>query len=180
MRDEFSAAIDSRGGTVVNRRLARESVLQALYAHTMGGGNRGHVVATIIRPRLKEDGSILQFAERLFAASFETATRADMLIKAHADNWELVRMAILDRLVLRMAICEFLSFEHIPPKVTINEAIDIGKRFSTDGSGQFINGMLDAIVYELQQKGELRKSGRGLKGMEELIEKLARRSGEQG
>ena len=85
-------------------------------------------------------------------------------------------MAILDRLILRMAICELCRFEDIPPKVSINEAIDIAKRYSTERSGHFVNGMLDAIVYELEQSGELRKSGRGLRGMKDLRARLALRS----
>lgn len=165
---------------MVSRRLARECVLQALYAHLLGGGNHGHILATIVRPRLRENSSVLSFAESLFSRSFETAWRADQLIKAHASHWEIVRMAILDRLTLRMAVCELLRFADIPPKVTINEAIDIAKRYSTEHSGRFVNGMLDSIVYELDRQGELRKSGRGLRGMGALRTRLAMRSNGAG
>ena len=161
---------------MVSRRMARECVLQGLYAHTMGGGNRGHIIATIIRPRLKQSAPVQAFAERLFADSFEAAAHADQLIRGHAKNWELARMAILDRLILRMAICELCRFEDIPPKVSINEAIDLAKCYSTERSGHFINGMLDAIVCDLERNGELRKSGRGLRGMEEFRARLAQRS----
>ena len=158
---------------MVNRRIARECVLQALYAHTMGSGSQEHVVETIIRPRLRGDAMLLSFGEKLFRASFETAGRCDELVQAQADNWALVRMALLDRLILRIAVCEFLQFEDIPPKVTINEAIDIAKRFSTELSGKFVNGILDAIISVLQESGELVKTGRGLKGMDALMARLA-------
>ena len=71
-----------------------------------------------------------------------------------------------------MAVCEFLSFEDIPPKVTINEAIDIAKRYSTDKSGKFINGILDATLLDLQKQGRLKKSGRGLIGMQSIQSRL--------
>ncbi len=158
---------------MVNRRTARECVVKALYAHTMGGGNRDHVISTVIRPVLRGNGSITEFAERLFKASFDTAARADELIRAHTNNWEMMRMALVDRHILRMAICEFFHFHDIPPKVTINEAIDIAKRYSTARSGNFINGVLDAVVYDLHQKDQLNKSGRGLWGMDELVARLA-------
>ncbi len=160
---------------MVSRRLARECVLQSLYAHTMGGGNRRHIVTRLIRPRLKEDEAIAQFGERLFAESFETAQHADQLIQTHAANWEMVRMAILDRLILRMAICEIVRFKDIPPKVSINEAIDLAKRFSTVRSGPFVNGILDTIVAALDRDGQLHKSGRGLRGMKELRARIAQR-----
>jgi N utilization substance protein B len=68
----------------------------------------------------------------------------------------------VDRLTLRMAITEFLHFEDIPPKVTINEAIEVAKSYSTEQSGTFLNGILDAVLKTLKTEGRLRKSGRGL------------------
>nr|WP_243663960.1 transcription antitermination factor NusB [Rhodothermus marinus] len=72
-----------------------------------------------------------------------------------------------------MAICELLAFEDIPPKVSINEAIELAKKYSTEKSGQFVNGVLDAVVLDLQRQGRLKKSGRGLIGMETLLQRLA-------
>jgi N utilization substance protein B len=69
---------------------------------------------------------------------------------------------VIDHLLLRMGICELLYFESIPPKVTINESIEIAKSFSTEKSGQFINGILDAVLEDLIRTKALRKSGRGL------------------
>lgn len=150
---------------MITRRKVREKVLQAVYAFELGGGGAKHTIETIIVPGLQHDAAALAFAKRLFLQSLAISEDADLLIAEHAEHWDLARIALLDRLVLRMALCEFLCFEDIPPKVTINEAIEIGKQYSTGGSGKFINGILDAALAQLQERGELRKSGRGLIGM---------------
>ena len=156
-----------------NRREARERVMQALYAYALGGGEVTHIMKTLLRPALSDDAAVMRFAESLFLRTIDLADDADALISQHADNWDLSRIALIDRIVLRMALCEFLTFEDIPPKVTINEAIDIAKRFSTDNSGRFINGILDAAVLDLQRQGRLNKSGRGLVGMQSIQSRLA-------
>ena len=155
-----------------SRREARERVMQALYAFTLGGGEVPHILDTLVKPRFNEDTTTLKFAETLFLRTLDIADEADRLIGRHADNWDLSRIALIDRILLRMAVCEFLSFEDIPPKVTINEAIDIAKRYSTDKSGKFINGILDAALLDLQQQGRLKKSGRGLIGMQSIQSRL--------
>ena len=119
--------------------------MQALYAFELGGGEADHVVSTIIGERFGEDSEIREFATRLFLRAMDHAEAADELISEHAQNWDLARIALVDRLVLRIAITELLAFEDIPPKVTINEAIEIGKKFSTANSGAFINGILDRV-----------------------------------
>lgn len=81
---------------------------------------------------------------------------------AKTQNWDAERIANLDAVLLQMAICEFQKFPSIPVKVTINEYIDIAKEYSTPKSSFFINGILDKIVKEYQDNGELNKVGRGL------------------
>ena len=146
--------------------------MQALYAFELGGGDVPHILETLIRPKLTKDAAALAFAERLLLRTIDHADEADTLIAQHADNWDLTRIARIDRILLRMAVCEFIRFEDIPPKVTINEAIDIAKRYSTDKSGKFINGILDATLLDLQQQGRLNKSGRGLIGMPSIQSRL--------
>lgn len=146
--------------------------MQSLYAYELGGGEVEHIIKTLLHPTLADDTTVLRFAESLFLRTLDLADDADVLISEHADNWDLSRIALIDRIVLRMALCEFLTFEDIPPKVTINEAIDIAKRYSTDNSGRFINGILDAAVIELQRQGRLKKSGRGLVGMQSIQSRL--------
>lgn len=151
-----------------SRREVRERVMQALYARALGGDEVEHYIETILKPELKENKANLRFAERLFLRTLDHTDIADEIIERHTRNWDLSRIALIDRLLLRMAICEMLTFEDIPPKVSINEAIEVAKRYSTPRSGQFINGILDAILLELQRAGKLKKTGRGLIGMESI------------
>jgi len=154
-----------------SRRDARERVMQALYAHEQGGGSPGHVVRTLIAPAFEDDPETGEFAEQLFRATVEVADDADEIIASHATNWDLHRITAVDRALLRMATAEFLRFEEIPPKVSIDEAIEIAKVYSTDDSGPFINGVLDAVLMDLHRQGRLEKSGRGLVGMESIRER---------
>lgn len=144
------------------RREARERVLQALYAGELSGSDIDHLIKTLIRPKLGRDETAFQFAVSLLARSLEYTDATNALIETHAKNWDITRIAIIDRLVLQMAITEIQYFEDIPPKVSINEAIEIAKDYSTARSGQFVNGILDAVLEDLRQQGRLRKSGRGL------------------
>lgn len=151
-----------------SRREARERVMQALYAFEQGGGSAEHIIGHIIRPGLDDDPSTFKFCESLFLRCVDAEDEANEIIKQYAENWEFSRIALIDRLLLRMAICEMLSFPDIPPKVSINESIEIAKKFSTENSGKFINGILDAVLLVLFEEGRLRKSGRGLVGMDTL------------
>ena len=84
------------------------------------------------------------------------------LINQYTNNWDLDRISDIDKLVMDIAISELRYFPSIPVKVTLNEYIDISKNYGTEKSGGFINGILDKIVSELQEKGEINKMGRGL------------------
>ncbi len=172
-----------------SRRNARERVLQALYAFELGGGDADVILERIVDGGAKFDKSddknapdrardgddedsderIRRFAHSLFLRTLDNRDRAEEIIRRHARNWELSRIALIDRLVLRMAISEIESFEDVPPKVSINEAIEVAKKFSTPNSGKFVNGILDSFVVELAGKGALRKSGRGLVGTESYL-----------
>lgn len=155
-----------------SRREARERVLQALYAFELGGGDAAHVIKWQIKAHLKDDPTILKFAESLFLRTVGRTEVVDEIIERHTQNWDIARIALIDRILLRMALCEFIAFEDIPPKVTINEFIEIAKLYSTEKSGQFVNGILDAAVLELEQAGELNKSGRGLVGLQSIKSRL--------
>lgn len=150
-----------------NRREVRERVMQALYARELAGGEPEHFINTILKPGL-EDAAGLQFATSLFLRTLDLAEQVDEAIREHVKNWDFERIALVDRIILRMAVCEFLAFEDIPPKVTINEAIEVAKKYSTSKSGQFINGILDAVLLDMQREGRLKKSGRGLVGMQSI------------
>ena len=90
--------------------------------------------------------------ERLVLGVLEHCQEIDRLIEKYSENWRLVRMNIVDRTILRMAIFELLYCEEIPPKVTLNEAIELGKRYGSEDSGSFINGILDRIQNEAVRK----------------------------
>ena len=97
------------------------------------------------------------FADPLIRGSLEHRAQIDALISQHAKNWDIHRMAAVDRNILRLAIYEMLHREDIPPVVSINEAVDIAKKFSTHDSGKFVNGLLDKV------RGELMRPARTVK-----------------
>ncbi len=147
---------------MVQRREVREVVLQALFAEEVSGNKWEQILSAVIKPKLSQDKSSLKFAERLFLKTVKNKEEIDNIISDHIKNWNIQRLATVDKLVLRMALCEFLNFEEIPTKVTINEAIEIAKRFSTNKSGNFVNGILDAALQRLQEEDRIEKKGRGL------------------
>lgn len=130
------------------RTQAREAALQVLYQLDLLGSDAvGPVDAALRRllDPLEADASVRGFARELVAGCQEHQAELDERIRAVAENWEMGRMAIVDRNVLRLAAYELLYLKDVPPKVAINEAIDLAKRFSTGDSGGFVNGILDKI-----------------------------------
>jgi N utilization substance protein B len=103
-----------------------------------------------------------EFLQKVFETSARLPKQYDDLISQNTRNWELDRLPLTDRVILEMAIAEWLHFANIPVKVTINEYIELAKEYSTPKSRQFINGILDALARELSARGEIKKSGRGL------------------
>ena len=100
-------------------------------------------------PPTADEAAVRLFAEPLIRGALEHREEADELIKRHAKNWDLHRIAAVDRNILRLAIFEMLHRDDIPPVVSINEAVDIAKKFSTQDSGKFVNGILDKVKSEL-------------------------------
>ncbi len=104
----------------------------------------------------------LNFASSLFDAVTKNTLEYDRYIDKYAKNWELERISMIDISILRMGIGEMISFKNIPTKVTINECIDIAKSFSSNKSGNFVNGLLDVISLNLLNAGIISKTGKGL------------------
>ena len=144
------------------RRQVRERVLQALYAQEVSGDSVEHILNTLIRPIFKGEKTYIRFAEKLLLRGLDVREEADALLDKHVQNWEISRLALTDRLVLRMAVAEMIHFDDIPPKVTINEAVDLARIFGSEKSPSFVNGVLDAILNELRDTDRLSKKGRGL------------------
>lgn len=108
----------------------------------------------------KEDD--MEFFEVLFDETLKKSKEWDDLIVKKVKNWDISRVALMDRIILKMALTEMMQFHSIPVKVTINEFIEISKLYSTPKSKQFVNGILDVLANELTSDGVIRKSGRGL------------------
>jgi N utilization substance protein B len=131
-----------------------ESQRAAAIAEEKGAANWGEPVE--LPPPTVEEAAVRLFADPLIRGTLEFRDEADGVIKKHAKNWDLHRIAAVDRNILRLAIYEMLHRDDIPPVVSINEAVDIAKKFSTQGSGKFVNGILDKV------KGELMRPARGI------------------
>jgi N utilization substance protein B len=107
-------------------------------------------------------GETAGFAEDLLKKTLERWEEGTQLIGPAAINWEIERIAVIDMVLMKMALTEILEFPTIPVKVTINEYIDISKEYSTPKSREFINGVLDKLMHKLREEGRVVKSGRGL------------------
>ncbi len=145
---ESEAAAPRRRG----RHRARQAAVQMLYQWEVGRQDLEQVLRTFWAARLPgaddvpESGRV--FAEQLVRSTIENVERIDALIAETAEHWRLSRMAALDRLILRLAIGEFLEGA-TPRNVVINEALELAKTFSGDESARFVNGILDAVKKKL-------------------------------
>ena len=131
------------------RRKSRELALQMLFQLDMGQQTPDHVRSTFWNERKDLDDKVRGFADELFAIASERGKEIDEIIERNAEHWRMERMAVVDRNVLRAGVAEFLGFPDTPRPVVINEALEIGRRFSTPESVQFINGVLDSVAREL-------------------------------
>ncbi len=127
-----------------HRRKAREYALQALYMHETVQKSAEELVnlAWVENPVNEE---IKNFAVSLITTTIAHIDEIDELIRKHSKNWSFERLTVVDKSILRTSICELLYYPDIPPAVTINEGIELGKIYGGESSGQFINGILDAI-----------------------------------
>ena len=160
-RDEQFENDPKRDEKLPRRRLARERVLQVLYAHSIGERDTDELFAELVLPDLT-DPPALQFARDLLLRLTSHREETNALITDRLKHWDFSRVALIDRLLIQIGITELRYFPEIPPKATINELIEIAKDYSTPESGKFINGILHAIMTHLDETGELNKTGRGL------------------
>ena len=131
-----------------SRRKSREYAMQMLYQWELGGNTPEQVGATFFLER-KADSEAEEFARGLFRGAVNDIKKLDELLRAHAENWRLERMAAVDRSILRLAVYELLHCPETPPHAVINEALEIARRFSGDGSVEFVNGVLDSVLKSL-------------------------------
>lgn len=143
-----------------SRRFVRIKVMSVLYAYEIAKDPIEKVKKDLL-PEI-QDREKLNFANSLIDLVLKKSAELDAYIISKLENWEYQRVAVIDKIIIRMATAEILYFPEIPPKVSINEAIEIAKLYSLKNSGSFVNGILDSILGELKSKGELNKKGRGL------------------
>jgi transcription antitermination protein NusB len=132
-----------------NRRLSRELVIQFLYLTEMNEGEMANQLKAFWESNpCQED--VQSFTEDILNDIFDHKKEIDARLEKYSDNWTLSRMAVIDRNLLRMAASELMYSKTVPPKVAIDEAVEIAKKYGTEDSPNFINGVLDRILKELK------------------------------
>jgi len=134
---------------VVSRRGGREFAMQTLYASEIGGGTLEEAADTLTTSGETITRESRDYGLRLARTTHRRSEEIDGLISGISANWDLDRLAVLDRIILRLAIAELLTESDVPTKVCINEAVEIAKKFSTENSSRFVNGLLDAVAKKL-------------------------------
>ena len=136
------------------RRRAREAALQMLYGCEIGKAGAYEAIATYWPAREPDeqlDAPHQEFANRIVRGALERRDEIDRLLTDHAQNWRIERMAVIDRIVLRIGVYEMLAESETPSKVIINEAIELARSFSGEESVPFVNGVLDGVRKELRR-----------------------------
>ncbi len=132
----------------MSRRLARELALKMLYSYESGRTEIDCVLNETLNKK-KYRPSVKEFSKQITTLTINNIQRIDEQIKNVVQNWEYNRVATIDKLILRLGVCEFLFFDDIPYEVTINEALELAKKFGTDDSKLFVNGILDAVLKKM-------------------------------
>ncbi|HEX7704828.1 MAG TPA: transcription antitermination factor NusB [Thermoanaerobaculia bacterium] len=137
------------------RRKARELALQMLFQHDMSGNGPDEIIDRF-EDLQKSKENTREFATKIFRGTVDHIAEIDEMIQLQAENWRLTRMAAVDRNIIRMSVYEFLHENDTPKLVIIDEAIEIAKKYGTQKSPQFINGILDGILkrYNLASDGD--------------------------
>ena len=143
--------------TTIKRTEEREFTFKMLYA---GEFNSDPWILQIQRLDESSQRKATKYVKMLTSTYQKNKSNLDTLITKKLDNWDLTRIAVIDKVILRLALAEILYFEEIPPQVSINEAIELAKKYSTDKSGKFINGILDAIYREYKEEKTATKKKR--------------------
>ena len=134
-----------------SRRKGREAALRILYSMDVSGVSGAHAIKAYWGHLAdsSEAGEETEFAKEIVRRYTEHEGEINELIRSSSHHWRLERMPIVDRNVLRVAIVELQDMDDIPKRVTLNEAVELAKRFGSEGSGSFVNGVLDRIATEL-------------------------------
>jgi transcription antitermination factor NusB len=145
------------------RTRAREIAMQVLFQFDVRGddypGQVGKTTAQLCADETEAEADVVEFAAKLVEGTRQHREAIDQKLRGVTRNWDLHRMANVDRNVLRMAVYELMFCTDVPPKVAINEAIELGKKFSTANSGGFVNGILDRIRIDLERERKTATAG---------------------
>ncbi len=133
-----------------NRRYSRELVIQFLYLTEMNEGEIANQLEAFWENNSCKEEDVQSFTEDILKDIFDHKKEIDAQLEKYSDNWTLSRMAVIDRNLLRMAASELMYSKTVPPKVAIDEAVEIAKKYGTADSPNFINGVLDRILKELR------------------------------
>jgi len=136
---------------MINRRKARELAIQALFYIDMSQNDSKEAVKLFCENFVTSKKN-LSFFFRLVNGVVKAMPEIDLVVERFSSNWKISRMAVVDKNIIRIAVYEMLFCSDIPLKVSINEAIDIGKKFGSEESGAFINGILDSIRIALKEE----------------------------
>ena len=136
------------------RRSSRELALKFLYQFELNKGDLDEQIKLFLERNSSQEG-VENFMKELVVSLIDKMEEVDGIIQKFSDHWVLDRMTVIDRNILRMGTCELLFNFPTPPKVVINEAIDIAKKYGNEDSPEFINGILDKVYNEIRQKGPL-------------------------
>lgn len=131
--------------------------MQALYAWEVSRNPIDEVIRDAIQGGVKK-GVVRKYAETLVRRVVAHYEEFDAAIAARSEHWAFNRLTLIDLIIMRIALCEYLYSDDVPPKVAINEALEIAKSFSTEQSSRFINGMLDALFRAWQEEGKVAAS----------------------
>ena len=137
------------------RRAAREAALQMLYQREIGRTGAHEAIVTYWPAREPDEQlteTLREFANSLVRGTIARVAEIDALITANAQNWRIERMAVIDRLILRLGVYELLAEPGTPPKVVINEAIELARSYTGDEAVGFVNGVLDAVRKQLHRE----------------------------
>ena len=135
----------------MKRRKAREIVLKALYSLEVSDGESKEMISDLLE-RENVNNNLAVFARKLFNSTKNLASTADKLIGENLLNWRIERVSAIEKLILRMGIAEAIEFPDIPIQVTINEAVEIAKKYTSEKGSKFVNGLLDKILKEIRKK----------------------------
>ncbi len=147
------------------RRWGREMALQLLYQYDLAGGGAETLLGAFDLSAFRSETAVgadasgteegMEYARRLFVGTLEKLGEIDPMISEQAENWRLERMPVVDRNVLRLAVFELVFENDVPKVVIVNEAIELAKKFGSEHSGAFVNGLLDSLIHQRDLPGAM-------------------------